>query len=625
MLQSLRDNMRGTLGAIVIGIIAVTLLLSFGVGVLAPSPTSGPEVASVNGEGITELELQRAILSRQNQLQQQFGDSLPESFISAEALREPVLDSLINREVLKQTAEDAGLAVSDQRVAQLLREVPDFQVNGRFDSNVYAQLVRRVGYTPIGYQQQVKEDLILSQMNSGFAATGFVTQKQLQETTRLSQQKRDFYYLTIPLTTVLSDIEVSEEQALAYYEKNKSNFQNPEQVSIEYIEILKSDIAEGIAITEQELQQQYQQELDAFDADAELHAAHILIESKDDGSHQQILTDIQTRLAEGEDFAVLAEELSEDFGTSGLGGDLGYTAGDTFPPEFEQALAALEVGAVSAPVETDAGFHIIKLLDKRGDVPPTFEEDKGRIERALKNSLAEEEYIARTQQLEELSYNATSLAEVAKSVDLEAKSAGPFSRSGGFGVASNPNVINEAFGDEVLVAGNTSPLIELQDGHVLVLRNTSHEPSRILSFEEVKAQVEESVKQELARERVAEIGADIEAEVAQGKSVEAAAKERGYEWNVSLDTQRTNPQVRRELLNYVFTLDKPEGDTVVRGLSSSNGDYFVLSLFKVADGDFEQLENAEKRNLRQRLASMSGESDFGAVAEFVQAKAKVER
>ena len=625
MLQNLRDNMRGTLGAVVIGLIAVTLLLSFGVGVLAPSPTSGPEVASVNGEAITEFDLQRAMGFRRNQLQQQFGDSLPENFISDEMLREPSLQDLINREVLKQAAQDAGMAISDRQVAEVLQSIPQFQVDGKFDRNLYTQLVRQSGYTAIGYQQQVKEDMLLTQLSNGIAATGFVTQKQLQQTTRLSQQKRDFYYLTVPLASVLSDVEVTDEQAMAYYEQHKDNYQNPEEVSIEYIEIRKADIADGIQITEQELRQQYDEEVSAFQSSTERHAAHILIEPKDDDSHQQVLADIEQKLADGGDFAALAEEYSEDFGSSGVGGDLGYSSGDTFPAEFEQALAGLEVGAVSAPVETDAGYHIIKLLDIRGNTPPTFDEDKARIERALKNSLADEEFIVQTQQLEDLSYNATSLAAVAETMGLEAQTAGPFSRSGGFGIAAQPDVINEAFSDSVLLDGNTSPLISLAPDHVLVLRNTSHEPSRVLSFEEVKSQVVEEVKQSLAREQVAAIGAELTESVRNGKSVEEAAKERGYEWNVSLETQRTNPQVRRELLNHIFSLRKPGDAPIITGVSAGNGDYFVASLFKVADGNFDELENAEKRNLGQRLASLSGESDFSAFNEYAQGQADIER
>lgn len=627
MLQNLRDNMRGPLGAIVIGIIALVLMLSFGVTTLAPTDNRGGDVATVNGEDITEFELLRAIGQRQRQMQAQFGDNLPESFISEEALREPVLDGLIDRYALQHAAEEAGLTISDQKAGQLIREVPDFQIDGLFNRERFTQLVRTIGYSASEYQQQVKDDVVLQQLSNGFINTAFVTDKQIANNTRIAQQQRDFYYLTIPLATVINEVEVSDEEAQTYFEDNTANFQKPEEVSIEYIEVMKSTIADGIEISEEEIRQQYDLEIEAFSATTERQAAHILIEPKDDGSHQQVLSDIQARLDGGEDFATVAEETSEDFGSSELGGDLGYSAGDIFPEAFEAALAQLEVGGVSQPVETESGFHIIKLLDVRGNQPPTFEEDKDRIERAMKNNLADEEYLALTQTLEELAYNADELSSVAEELELTASRAGPFSRNGGFGIASRPEVVNEAFNDDVLVGGNTSPLVSLGNGHVIVLRVTEHSPSRTYEFDEVKDQVTNAVKQDKAREQVGTIGAELIAAVEGGTSVEDAAKERGYEWQVSLNTQRTDPQVRRELLNYVFTLKKPadENEKIVRGIGGSNGDYFVVDLFKVVDGNVDDLENVEKRNLRQRLAGLSGQSDFSAINELIQSKAEIER
>jgi len=251
--------------------------------------------------------------------------------------------------------------------------------------------------------------------------------------------------------------------------------------------------------------------------------------------------------------------------------------------------------------------------------------DRARIERALKNAMAEEEFLIETQRLEELSYNATSLADVAQEMGLEVKNAGPFSRSGGFGVAAQPNVIDQAFSESVLEDDDTSPLISLSDDHVLVLRKTNYEPSRVLAFDEVKSQVVAEVKQTVARQRVEEMGIQLQTAVRQGETVEAVAKANGYEWNVSLETQRTNPQVRRELLDYVFALGKPGDAPIISGLSANNGDYFVLSMFKVVDGEISDLQTAEKRNLNQRLAAMSGESDFAALVEHTSQQANVER
>src|SRR5690606_11378648 len=177
------------------------------------------DVVSVNGEAITESELQRAIFFGQNQMRAQFGENLPRQLISTEVLREPVLDSLITREALVQRVRDGGMSVPEQRIDQILLEAPEFQTDGRFDPNLFRSRVSNVGYTPAGYRQRLAEDIILNQHVQRVAASGFVTQQELERIATLSQQTRDYYHPTIPLPPVLAEIEVDEERAQAYYEE----------------------------------------------------------------------------------------------------------------------------------------------------------------------------------------------------------------------------------------------------------------------------------------------------------------------------------------------------------------------------------------------------------------------
>ncbi|MGQ9427395.1 SurA N-terminal domain-containing protein [Gilvimarinus sp. F26214L] len=624
MLQSLRDNLKGTVAVVVVALMVVPLVL-FGVDSLFVDSGSANEVAEVEGKAITEAELQRAIFLRQNQMRAQFGDNLPQQFISEENLREPVLDSLIKRELLIQVARQGGMAAAEQLVNQMIVSAPEFQTDGRFDPDLYRQRVFNVGYTPASYRQQLAEDMILNQHFTGLTASGFVTQQELQRSAALSQQERDFYYMTIPVAPVEAELEVDEERARAYYEEHKTEFRNPEQVSIEYLEVKLDEIAAGIDISEQQLREQYEQEVSAFESNVERHAAHILIEPKDDGSEEAILQDIQQRLAAGEDFAALAEEYSEDFGSRNMGGDLGVTSGDTFPDEFEQALANLEEGEVSEPVRTDAGYHLIKLLEVRGAEPPTFEEDRNRIANALKQAEADKRFLELTQEMADVTYSSNDLADAGEVIGVERKVAGPFSRDGGFGIASNPAVVDAAFSDDVLQEGYTSEVLELGPDHALVLRVTDHQEARTLSFDEVRTEVERSVKRDMAAERVAEIGKEIEAEVAAGTSVEDAAKERGYEWQASLNTQRNSAQVDREVLTNAFAMPRPDGQPVTRGFTTAGGDYVVVNLTEVSDGDYASMSEEEKANLRQRLAGMAGGNAYAAYEAQVQQDADIER
>lgn len=623
MLQSLRDNLKGSVAVIVVALMVVPLVL-FGVDSLFVGSGSAPEVAEVNGEVITEAELQQAIFFRQNQMRSQFGDNLPEQFVSEENLRGPVLDSLIKRRLLAQSAKDGGMVASDQRINQMIVSAPEFQTDGKFDPELYSRRVYNVGYTPSSYRRRLAEDMVLNQYVSGLTASSFVTQAALERTTALSQQERDFYYLTVPAAPVEAEIEVDEARAQAYYEAHKSEFRNPEQVSIEYLEVNLNEIAANIEIPKEQLREQYAQEVAAFDANVQRRAAHILIEPKPDGDEQTVLQEIQTRLEAGEDFAALAEEYSEDLGSKSVGGDLGFTSGDTFPDAFEDALAGLEVGEVSQPVETEAGYHLIKLKDVQGAKPPSFEQDRARIANALKRAEAQDRFALLLQDLEDATYNSQDLADAGETLGVEHKVAGPFSRSAGFGIASKPAVLEAAFSDEVLVDGHTSPVLELGPDHALVLRVTEHQEPRTLSFEEVRTEVERSLKREMAVARIAEIGSQLEADIASGKTVEEVAKAKDYEWQVSLDTQRNASRVKREILEHVFSLPRPQGQAVTSGFTTSAGDYVVASLTEVSDGDYQNMSQSEKTNLRQRLASSAGESAYLAYEAQLQQTAKIE-
>lgn len=624
MLQNLRENLKGTVAVVVIGLMVVPLVL-FGVESIFVNSGSAPEVAEVNGTAITEVDLQRAISLRQNQMRAQFGDDLPPQLLAPENLREPALDGLIRRELLTQAVARGGMTMPDQVINQIIVTAPEFQIDGRFNPDLFRQRVFNVGYTPAGYRRQLAQDMVLNQHVIGLTESGFVTDAELSRIAALSQQERSFYYLTIPLAGIEAELEIPEEQARAFYEENKAEFRNPEQVEIEYLEVSLDEIMDEIEISEEQLRAQYEQEVAAFTAQTERHAAHILIEPKRDGSEQAVLEEIQQKLEAGEDFAALAEEYSEDFGSRATGGDLGVSDGSTFPAAFEQALAELEVGEVSEPVRTDAGYHLIKLLDVRGAEPPSFEQDKNRIANVLRRSEAESRFFEMTQDLADVTFNAESLAEAGDVIGIERKVAGPFSRDGGFGIASHPQVVSAAFSADVLGEGHSSEVLELAPGHAVVVRVIDHQEARTLTFEEVRTEVERTLKREAAIERAAEIAGTLESEIAEGESVEDVAKANGYDWQVSLNTQRNAAGVNRDILQQVFSLPQPAEEPVTASFPTGNGNFAVVSLTQVTPGDYESMSEEEKTNLRLSLANMAAEHAFAAYQKELERLSKIKR
>lgn len=624
MLQDIRNNMKGMVAGVVVTLMIIPLI-TFGINSILQSSAPDPAVATVNGDDISQGELQREISLQKARLQAQFGDSLPESFISDEKLRMPALEALIAQRLWLQAAKRGDVAVSEQRFDRMLMETPEFQQDGKFSTDLFRYRAANMGYTATGFRQFLMQDVITNQLARGLAESSFVTGAELERTVALQRQARDFYYLTIPIAPIEESVEISDDQVQTYYDEHTDNYSKPEQVVVNYVELALSDIAAGIDIPEEQLRENYEQEIASFEAKPERSAAHILIEPKDDGSEQALLTEIQDRLAAGEDFAELAKEYSDDLGSKSSGGELGYTSGDTFPEAFETALANLAVGEVSKPVKTDAGYHLIKLLDIRNEKPRSFEEEKDRITRALKQDKAKDLFFDQRQQLEDMTYSADDLQDAAAALDLTVKTSEPFGREGGLGIAANPKVVDAAFGDDVLQEGHNSLPIELDSDHVMILHLKEHLPQRTLELAEVKDSIVSQLKREEAEKQLRQLGKTLQQSVRDGKSVEEIANENNYEWQVSLKTQRTEPKVRRELLEHVFSLEKPaEGQPVVSGMVNNNGNYMLVQLTQVQDGDYAALADSERRSLQQRLADIDGRGDYAAVAANLRENADVE-
>ncbi|GAB1269438.1 SurA N-terminal domain-containing protein [Aurantivibrio infirmus] len=625
MLQSIRNNLKGAVAVIVIGIMVVPLVL-FGVDSIFVNSGSDPEVANVNGISITENELRLGIARQKDQYRQRFGDSLPLDLFSDEALREPVLKDLILKAVLLDAGNEGGMHISDRRVNELLVTAPGFQIDGKFSEDLYRQAAYNQNLTPLAYRKQIGESIVLDQQISGLSASGFITEEELERLALISQQKRNFYYLTIPLAPTQAEIEIDDEASMAYYEENKNNYESPEQVSIEYIEIKLDDIASGIEVSEASVREQYEQDVAAYTAVIERSVAHIFFEKKDDGSEQAKIAEVQSRLANGDDFATLAAEFSDDFGTKNLGGELGVISDySVFPNGAEAALESIAVGEYTSPIAGSDGIHIVKLLDEYGATPPAFEEEKARIKRVLVNAEAEEIYLGLTEELAEKSYNASTLGEVAEDLNLSLQVSSPFGRSGGFGVASIPQVVEASFTDDVLIEGNTSSLLELAADHVLVLRVTDHQVARILDFEEVKAEIVNELKREQAIAKLEELGEAFKQEVVAGKSIEEIAIANEYEWQVSLDTGRADPQVPSEVLSHAFNMGKPDNNSIVNGLTTASGDYVLINLTRVTEADYASISDAEKTNIKQQLANMNADLGLSAYQQELQALAKIKQ
>ncbi|MGB1868298.1 MAG: SurA N-terminal domain-containing protein [Porticoccaceae bacterium] len=617
MLDSFRTNMRGIALFIVIIIAAIFALT--GTGSLFVSNTGAEAALSVNNESVSALRVQQVLSSEKQRILRQ-NEGLDPALLDDELLRPQVIQQLISRKVIAQSAIDQGFGASSKAVSELILATPGFQADGRFDQEVFQYMIRNQGFTSATFVETVKEDLLIQQFIQGLTSTNFVTDTELANLASFTEQERDYYYLTLPMQPIIDGITVSDQQVLDHYEQTKLNYQTAVQVSVESIELSAAQLAAQQSVTEQQIQARFDQEAESINMADNLKAAHILVTEPS----AETLAEIQAKLDSGADFAAVAKEYSDDFASAETGGELGFTTGDTFPEAFETALAALDVGQVSAPVETSAGTHFIKLLDRQKE---SFElaAESARIEQELLREAASDLLVEKLEMLKELSFNSETLAEVATDLGLEAKISEPFSRAGGSGVAAFPAVVKAAFSPEVLEDKYASEVLDLGDDRYVVIKLQEYFPARQRQLDEIRASVEKNLRQTLAQQSIAEQGSALLARVEAGESIEAVAKSAGLEWQAGQNVKRVDRSVNEEVRMAVFQMDAPADKPTIKAFSAANADYIIASLQSVTPGDASKLSADQRANLNFAVQSTNSSRDLEAYQASLLAKAEIKQ
>lgn len=615
MLDNFRTNMRGVATVIVV-IIGAVFVFS-GTGSLFLSGPGAEVAAVINDEQVSDLRVQQVMSTEKQRILEQ-NQGLDPAVLDDELLRPAVLQQIITGKVLSQSAKKQGFGISSKQISELLIDAKGFQVDGRFDQKTFEYVIRQQGYTSATFIEMVKQDLIIQQFTRAISGTNFVTETEVASLAKYTEQTRDYYYLTLPMQPIADSVRLSDQQISDYYDENQGQYQTEVQVSVEAIELNPAVMAGGQSITDAQIQQRFDQEASSVDAAEQLQAAHILLTDASDEN----LMDIQAKLDAGEDFAKLAQTYSDDPVSAEVGGDLGYTTGDTFPEAFEEALASLEVDQVSAPVVTDAGTHFIKLLDRQVQ---RFElsSERGRIERELINEAATDALVEKLEMLKELSFNAETLADVAVDLGLDVQETAPFSRDGGVGVAAYPAVISAAFSKEVLEEKYASEVMDLGDDRYVVIKLKEHFPARQKALSEVKDAVSATLKESIAKQQITEQGSALLARVEAGESIETVAKAQGLDWQVASGVKRISNSVNAEIRNAAFAMASPNEGAELKGIFTANGDYVVLSLNEVTTGNLDDLSRQERLDLVTAVQTVNGSRDLQAYQASLLANADI--
>ncbi|VAX04676.1 hypothetical protein MNBD_GAMMA20-2533 [hydrothermal vent metagenome] len=628
MLTFIREKVQGWIAWVIVGLLIIPFALW---GINEYFGTGGSLVAAtVNDAEIDQREFRQTFYEQRDRMQEMLGGQY-DSRIFDPQLRQRVINELVERELLLQNAEAMGYRVAEQNVAATIRSFESFQEEGVFSPELYRQQLRIQGQSPANYERRIKRALLASQLPMGIAQTALVTDAELDALIRLQGQQREVAYLTLPIKRYEDESDASEAAVASYYETHHERYMTPERVSVEYIELSANELGADLEPGDEKLREFYQSRSQQFSVPEERKVRHILLTLPEGAGERDVeavrdkAKEVLERIRAGESFAALAREISEDPGSADMGGELGFISQGVMEPDFEQVAFALKAGDVSEPVLTSFGFHIITVDEIRVGEAKPFEEVRDELLREYRRDEAEREYFDLADQLTNMAYETPdSLTEVAEALGLPLKESDLFSRDGGEGVFANPQLTVMAFNDEVLKQGYNSEPVEVGERHVVVLRLKEHRKAAPLPLEEVADAIRQQIIAEKAQERAQDAAAELVRRLESGASQEEVAQEADAEWQTPAVLERNAVTVDPALVQAVFRMPRPAGGTTRYGSTAlRSGDFAVLVLSRVIDGDLTSFDKAERENLRQQLANLRGAESRQAILDALKAKARI--
>ncbi|WP_415900838.1 SurA N-terminal domain-containing protein [Neptuniibacter sp. QD48_11] len=625
MLQSIRDNSQGIIAKIIVGLIAVTFAL-FGVESLVSLTAGSNAPATVNGEEISQQDLYQGVQLQRRQMLSQMGEDADPSLLDDGLISNMVLEGLIEQSVLVQSAQNQGLTFSDAMIDQLILSTKEFQLDGKFDRAQFEATLRNAGLTPLMYRDIVRKEKVTEQERIAFMLSAFTLPNELNSLNVLQNQTRDLRYFTLPADNVRAEITVSDAQIADYYAENSSQFMTEEQVAIEYLLLERSALEAGIEVSNDELQAAYQQLVDTFQAQEQRHSAHIFIEiseQQDDAAAKAKIDAIAERLKAGEVFEELAKSESQDPASAEMGGDLGINEKGVFSTDFEDALYALEKGAVSEPVRSEFGYHLIKLVDVVESEVPAFAKAEAELRSDLLNQKAEEEYVEQLERLADVSFSSGDLVEPSEELELEIQKTELFARSGNEdAITSNAKILAVAFDQELINEGLNSTPVELDSGRSVVLRVVEHQLPREKAQDEVADQIRAILVEQQVAAAMTEKANVIVAQLTEGADLATVAE--GNEVVAQPAVNRSQRELPQELLTAAFKMVKPQSGSTYAAVDTVDGSKMIIALDAIGQQDIE-LQEDEIRFMGMMLNNRQGQQDYQDHLAQLKAKAEIEK
>ena len=544
-------------------------------------------VATVGGSDISRAEFDDLLRQQQERMRAAMGRGYDPAIFDNPEVRFALVEQLVAQKLLQQQARDQRFRVTDADVARAIAEIDAFRVDGKFSPDRYRTLLAAQNMTPAMFEQRMREDLLLAPLQEPIGGANIVAQSSGARFLALLEQEREVAVATIDADAFGKEVKVDDAQVKQFYDQNQAAFQTPEQARIEYVMLTLPALMAKTTVDEAELRKQYQEKLASYSKAEERRASHILVALKpgasdaDKAAAKKKAEDLAKQArANPAKFADLAKANSEDPGSAAQGGDLGLFARGSMVKPFEDAVFAARPGDIVGPVETDFGYHVIRVNGVEAGRTKSFDEVKGELEQQVRNNKAQARFAQAADQLQNLVYEqAESLAPVGKQLDLEVKSSPLMSRTQIQQLAmGNAKFVQALFAPESLQAKRNTDAIEIAPNTLIAGRIVEYKPAAARPFDDVKDEIRRQLVARAAGELAQKAGRDKLALLEQGKS----EKEAGVTFAKPVALQRTQaqPTLPPEAVTRIFQADASKLPSYF-GAPNPRGGFSIYKLTRV--------------------------------------------
>ena len=612
MLELIRNHSKGWLAKIILVVITVPFAL-FGIDQYLSGAGGNVPVAKIGKEEISLQEYSNTVESVRKRMQSQ-GEKFDPAILESPAFKKSILDGLIMRRLVAIETAQSNFKISDDELNKHILSMPEFQEDGQFSQDFYQKTLEQNGLTANKLESSIRDDLTVQQARDDLAKLSFAPKSVAQQTVKYQYEKRVVSTAEIKASDFLSNVNITPEQTNAYYELYKAKFKVPEKVKMEFVLLSAASLLKDVTVSDEDVRKFYDENQTKFQGDEQREASHILLSfgvsatDEDKQAAKNKALEIRAKLnVSSNRFEELAAKNSQDPGSATKGGSLGSFARGAMVKPFEDAVFNMGVGDISDIVESEFGYHIIRL-DAISGTSSSFADMKPQIKAELIFQEAQIEYAALTEEFSNTVYEQSgSLQPVAKKFGLDVQTTAWLSREEGVKYfKDNQQLMDMVFSDEVVKDKRNTEAVEVAPNNLVAARVVEYKPEAPKTFDDIKEGIEAVLKLEESI-KLAEV---------KGKTIltklEAGKEEASLEWIPEVTVDRKDAQGLTDVvMNQVFKLNTAKLPAY-KGFADANRAYVFVKVSGVSspvvdDDDMKRIAQSEyEAALAQEFVSAYG-------------------